>query len=190
MALGLKCGTVALVDHNPEWETVATQTIERLWRVFGSVAKDIQHIGSTSINGIKAKPSIGIVMAVDHFEFIESLIPHMEREDFIFTYRTNESERYIVIVIYKDKSYSVETHTILVVKFDDPKYKDSLCFRDYLNANPDSAKRYEAHKIEVALKSNNDRSVYKENKSNFMKLILDEALIWSSISDTSNKHYK
>ena len=184
MALGLKCGTVTLVDHDSDWETIAVRTIERLWRVFGSVAKDIQHVGSTSVLGIKAKPSIGIVMAVDQLGLIESFIPFMEREGFVVNYRINENECYIVIVVYKDNSYSVETHSILVVKYDDPKYSDALCFRNYLNANPVAAKRYEVHKLEVARKSNNDRSVYKKNKNDQMKLILEEALMWSSIYDT------
>lgn len=181
MVLGLKCGTVALVDHDPEWETVADKTIERLWRIFGSAAKDIQHIGSTSINGIKAKPSIGIVVAIEDFEIIESFFPLMERKDFIITHRMKENE--CVVVIYKDNTYSVETHSILIVKFDNRSYKQSLCFRNYLNANPDSAKRYEAHKLEIAGKANNDRSVYKKNKSDFMKQILEEALIWASVRD-------
>ena len=184
MALGLKCGTATLVDHDPEWEAIAAQTIERLWRVFGSVAKDIQHIGSTSINGIKAKPSIGIVMAADPYEGIEPLIPLMKQEGFIVDYRINEKERYIVIVVYKDHSRTVETRSILVVKSNDPKYEEALCFRNYLNANQNMAKRYEAYKLEAARKSNNDRSVYKKNKSDFMKLILEEALVWSSVYDT------
>ena len=121
---------------------------------------------------------------VSLFELIESLIPLMKQEGFIVNYRIRENECHIVIVVYKDQSYSVETHSILVVEFNDPKYNDSLCFRNYLNANPNVAKRYEAHKLEIASKFNNDRSVYKENKSNFMKQILEEALIWSSACDT------
>ena len=182
MALGLKCGSVALVDHDSDWESIAVRTIERLWRVFGSVAKDIQHVGSTSVNGIKAKPSIGIVIAVDHFELVESLIPNMEQEGFIVTFGFKEEEW--KIIVYADKSYSVETHSILLVKCNNSKYRDALCFRDYLNANPKAAKRYEAHKLEIAEKANNDRSVYKKNKSDFMKQILEETLTWSSASVT------
>ena len=178
MSLGLIYGTVALVDHDSEWETIADQTIESLWRVFGSVATDIQHIGSTAVNGIKAKPSIGIVVAVNHLEFIESLFPAMEQEGFIFTYGYKEDEW--KIIIYTDKSHSIETHSILIVKHDNPRYMESLCFRDYLNANPTAAKRYEIHKLKIAAKSNNDRSVYKTNKSDFMKCLLEEAMIWSS----------
>ena len=55
MIVGLKRGR-ELVDYNLEWKAIAQETIGRLWRVFGSVAKDIQHVGSTSIAGIKAKP--------------------------------------------------------------------------------------------------------------------------------------
>ena len=58
MRLGLRSGTVELVDHDLRWEMIAAQTIEQLWSVFNSTAKDIQHIGSTAIKGIKAKPMI------------------------------------------------------------------------------------------------------------------------------------
>jgi GrpB-like predicted nucleotidyltransferase (UPF0157 family) len=52
MVLGLKCGVVELADHDPEWEIIAAKTIEQLWNVFGSAAKDIQHSGSTAIKGV------------------------------------------------------------------------------------------------------------------------------------------
>ena len=67
MIIGLKCDVVELVDHKPEWEVLAVETIQRLWHVFGSVAKDIQHVGSTAIMHIKAKPIIDIAVAVDDF---------------------------------------------------------------------------------------------------------------------------
>lgn len=71
MMIGLKRGTVALFDHEKEWEIEAQNTISRLKNILGDVAKDIQHIGSTSILSIKAKPIIDIVVAVDDFnEFL------------------------------------------------------------------------------------------------------------------------
>jgi GrpB-like predicted nucleotidyltransferase (UPF0157 family) len=58
MILGLKGASVELVDHDPAWGTLAAQDIEELWNIFGLTAKDIQHVGSTAIHGIKAKPII------------------------------------------------------------------------------------------------------------------------------------
>lgn len=64
MALGLKAGMVEIVDHDPKWEENAVNTIKRLRSILGSAAIDIQHIGSTAIRHIKAKPVIDIAVLV------------------------------------------------------------------------------------------------------------------------------
>lgn len=68
MQLGLKRGTVQLEPHDKQWEKVAVQTIEKLKSILGKDAIDIQHIGSTAIPAIKAKPIIDIVVGVDDFK--------------------------------------------------------------------------------------------------------------------------
>ena len=70
MILGLKGASVELVDHDPAWGTLAAQDIEELWNIFGLTAKDIQHVGSIAIHGIKAKPIIDIAIGVQNFEDI------------------------------------------------------------------------------------------------------------------------
>ena len=66
--IGLKRGTVKLFNHEKGWELEAQRTIFRLYKILGTVARDIQHVGSTSILAIKAKPIIDIVVAVDDFD--------------------------------------------------------------------------------------------------------------------------
>ena len=68
--IGLKRGTVRLYQHEKEWEIEAQNTISRLRKILGNVIKDIQHVGSTSILSIKAKPIIDIAVAVDDFNDI------------------------------------------------------------------------------------------------------------------------
>lgn len=63
--IGLKRGSVALYKHEKQWETEAQNTIERLKNILGDIIQDIQHVGSTSIQSIKAKPIIDIAVAVD-----------------------------------------------------------------------------------------------------------------------------
>ena len=67
MVLGLKRGVAELADHDPEWEVNAANTIKRLWDILGSTAKDIQHVGSSAIRHIKAKPVIDIAVSVWSF---------------------------------------------------------------------------------------------------------------------------
>ena len=58
--IGLKRGTVKLYEHEKDWEINAQNTISRLKKLLGDVIKDIQHVGSTSVFSIKAKPIIDI----------------------------------------------------------------------------------------------------------------------------------
>ena len=60
--IGLKRGTVRLIDHQDEWIYEAENTIGELKRLMGTAAIDIQHIGSTAISSIHAKPIIDIVI--------------------------------------------------------------------------------------------------------------------------------
>ena len=70
MSLGLKRGTVQLEPHDKQWDEAAIQTIKKLKSILGDDAVDIQHIGSTAIPAIKAKPIIDIVVGVTDFEKI------------------------------------------------------------------------------------------------------------------------
>ena len=72
--IGLKRGTVKLLNHEKEWELEAQRTIFRLYKILGTVARDIQHVGSTAILDIKAKPIIDIVVAVDDFKDVLAYI--------------------------------------------------------------------------------------------------------------------
>ena len=70
--IGLESGTVRLCDHEIEWEIEAKRTIEELYSILGEVADKIEHVGSTSIKSIKAKPIIDIAVAVKSFEAVGS----------------------------------------------------------------------------------------------------------------------
>lgn len=85
--IGLKRGTVKLYEHEKEWEVEAQKTISRLKQILGNVIKDSQHVGSTSVLSIKAKPIIDIAVAVNDFDEIL----HFEKElkDNGFYYRPN-----------------------------------------------------------------------------------------------------
>lgn len=84
--LGLKRETVLLCEHSKEWETEAEKTIKTLKNTLGNIIKDIQHIGSTSIYSIKAKPIIDIVVAVDNFDdVLDSEVKMRENSFFLQT---------------------------------------------------------------------------------------------------------
>ena len=115
MIIGLKRGVVELVDHQPEWEVLAVETIQRLWHVFGSAAKDIQHVGSTAIMHIKAKPIIDIAVEVDDFGAVEMLAPALEAEGFLRRGWDDDTQMLFAVGDYS-KPDGLVTHFIHVVK--------------------------------------------------------------------------
>ena len=68
MSLGLKRESVKLESHDKHWDNIAGQTIKILKSILGDDAIDIQHIGSTAIPAIKAKPIIDIAVGVSDFD--------------------------------------------------------------------------------------------------------------------------
>ena len=74
--IGLKRGTVELLPHQMIWETKAAGTIHLLKEILNDVAIDIQHVGSTAIQNIHAKPIIDIAVAVDNLNNIKQNIEH------------------------------------------------------------------------------------------------------------------
>ena len=70
--IGLKSGTVKLVQHQEEWHENAENVISVLKQLLGDTALDIQHVGSTAICSIHAKPIIDIVVGVTDFDRIIS----------------------------------------------------------------------------------------------------------------------
>lgn len=184
MVIGLKSGTVALADHDPEWETIAAQTIDQLWRVFGSAAKDIQHVGSTAIRHIKAKPIIDIAVAVDDFSSVEELSAAVEKAGFLRRHWETAEQMLFAAGDYS-RPDGVVTHFIHVVKTDSMDWHNYLRFRDYLNANVTAAKSYEDLKVRLADENPLDkrREKYLAGKRDFIQKTLQDALMWACLHD-------
>lgn len=176
--IGLKRGAVALCKHEKEWEAEARNTISRLKKILGAAARDIQHVGSTSIPSIKAKPIIDIAVAADHFDDV--LAFEKELKDNGFYYRPNaggSGQLLFACGSYYDGSGDLQTHFIHVVLTGSTEWRNYIHFRDYLNKTPSAAKEYEHLKESLAAKAPADsgREQYLKGKHDFIVCILRKA---------------
>ena len=126
MKLGLRRGTVAVQPHDPEWEVTAQQTIAQLREILGDAAVDIQHIGSTSIKNICAKPIIDIVVGVRDFRDILGLNGVLEDNGFIFRGH-DVPDQYLYVCGDEDS----RTHHIHTVIYDSEAWNNYINMRDY-----------------------------------------------------------
>ena len=189
--IGLKRGTVQLCEHEKEWEIEAQNTIARLKEILGDVIKDIQHVGSTSILTIKAKPIIDIAVAVDEFDDI--LAYEKELKDAGFYYRPNAQASLRDQLLFACGNFyegtgDLQTHFIHVVLTGSMDWINYINFRDYLNRTPSVAKEYEDLKVSLAKQAPIDsgREKYLKGKHDFIVYTLRKALVRSYLGKTVN----
>lgn len=179
--IGLKRGTVELHQHDPQWEILAAETIRTLRGIFGDVACDIRHVGSTSIRHIKAKPILDIAVAVRDFESVQPLIPKMREHGF---HRKDIGHDTEIFFSAGDFENDIRTHHIHIVLHDSMEWIHYLNFSDYLNANPDIAKEYEALKLRLSTEFADNREAYTNGKTEFINYTLRKALVKSYLGQT------
>lgn len=187
--LGLKRGTVALCEHEKEWEIEALNTISRLKNILGNAAKNIQHVGSTSILSVKAKPIIDIVLAVDDFNDILAFEKELKNEGFYYRPQVAHAEQLLFASgSYYEGTGDLQTHFIHVVRTNSMDFINYINFRDYLNSNPSAAKEYDDLKASLAMKApvDNGREMYTKGKHDFIVYTLRKALVKSYLGKTVN----
>lgn len=182
--LGLKRGTVKLYDHEKEWDAEALSTIERLKKILGDSAKDIQHVGSTAVSAIKAKPIIDIAVAADDFNDILKHREQLEKNGFYYRPNAQASLRGQLLFAcgnYYDGTGDMQTHFIHVVKTGSMEWINYINFRDYLISTPQAAKDYENLKMSLAEQAPEDsgREKYLKGKHDFIVYTLRKALVKS-----------
>ena len=134
---GLVRGTVQLAVHQGEWDTSAEQTMKTLKRLLGDIAVDIQHVGSTAIPLIHAKPIIDIAVGIRDLQDIMPCIDVLKQNGFVFR---GEDVPGQVLFVMGDFENDVRTHHIHVVQWKGSQWENYIHFRDYLN--PSRKKRW------------------------------------------------
>ena len=178
--IGLEKGKVKLCPHDTAWETEAKDTINKLKNILGDAADDIQHVGSTAIPTIVAKPIIDIAVAAESFE--EILKHENDLNSAGFFYRPSvevNSQLLFAKGSYYEKTGDLQTHFIHVVLKDSMEWINYVNFRDFLIKRYDVAKEYEKLKLSLAEENseNEAREKYTEGKRDFVAYVLRKALV-------------
>lgn len=165
--IGLKRGTVKLVPHNPEWDELFRTEKAKLLEMMGGLVIDVQHVGSTAIPTISAKPIIDIAVLVKSLKKAKEYVGKIEtlgyqkkqenRPERLFFTKGPEENRVIYLHIGDESTDYV---------------KNMILFRDDLIQNPTEAKRYSELKKELAKKFSDNREQYTAAKEKFVQEVL------------------
>ncbi len=164
---------VEIVDYDPSWPKLAQQEMQLLKTATAplEVVVAIEHVGSTAIPGMKAKPIIDLYVGVNDLAKAKQLVPLFEKMDYIY-WQDNPNLEKMFFVKGMPPFGEKRTHHIHVVEYNSGYWSCRLLFRDYLRSHPDLALEYEQLKIALLKEFKLDREAYTEHKSDFIKKIL------------------
>lgn len=175
----LKKDHVSLVPYNAEWPLMAETEIETIKSVFPPDAiLDIQHVGSTAISGLSAKPILDIQIAVPSLESMKLIaVPILQKLGYEY-WASNPDPKRMFFVKGMPPYGEKRTHHVHIFKQQSDHWCNKLLFRDYLRSHPNVAKEYEQLKIKLAQEHLYDRETYTDEKLAFVNKVLQLASSW------------
>ena len=166
---------ITIEEYNPEWPHIFGELAFRIRNAIGPAAVRIDHIGSTSVPGLAAKPIIDIQISVMSFEPMETY--RRPLEELGFEYRDKNpklTDRYFK----EPKGVAARTH-IHVRRAGSFSEQLNLLFRDYMRCHAADASAYADLKSRLAQQYRGDRPGYTEAKDAFIWDIISRADRWA-----------
>ncbi len=166
--------SVVVVPYDPEWPVLFSALGASLREALGATALRIDHIGSTAIPGLAAKPIVDVQISVGSFEPLDAYRRPIESLGFVFRATNPElTKRY-----FREQPGQRRTH-IHVRRAGSFSEQFALLFRDYLRAHRDEAQRYAELKYRLAEQYGHDSAGYTEAKGPCVWEIIAKADGWA-----------
>lgn len=169
--IGLARGTVKVLPYDYRWVELYKQEEKLLYSLIEQYVIDIQHVGSTSIEGLDSKPIIDIAIGVKSLNAVESFRNLLESAGYQYRGSAGVEGR----MMFAKGNEDSRTHYLHIEVYDGDLWKNHVYFRDYLRLNKESVEKYSRLKKVLAEKFTEDRTSYTSAKNDFIKSILKEA---------------
>jgi GrpB-like predicted nucleotidyltransferase (UPF0157 family) len=163
-------GRIELQESDPSWASLYSREETRIRRALGDNALVVEHVGSTAVPGLAAKPVIDVVLAVADSSDEESYVPALEAEGYVLTIREEGSFEHRLL---KGSDTNVNLH---VFSEGTAEIARMLAFRDHLTTTLDDRIRYEDVKRELASRNWKFVQNYADAKSQVIAEIMRRAI--------------
>ena len=169
--LGLTRDQVEVADSDPRWQEVFDRLAAEIQSALVGLDAKVEHVGSTSVPGLAAKPIIDIAIGVPSPLDIDRMIQLLEPLGYIYR-RDEGASGGQLFVVDQDNQPGHRIAYIHVVTTDDPQWTRYLAFRDRLRADPRTRAKYQQLKQQLAREFPNDRVAYTAAKEAFIRSLL------------------
>src|SRR6266705_3381898 len=160
---------IQIVDYDPEWPRLFEHEAERVQGALGDRVLLIEHVGSTSVPGLAAKPRIDVLLVVTDSADEPTYVPALEAAAYVLRIREPDWYEHRV---FKGPDTDVNLH---VFSPGCPEIERMLLFRDWLRSNTSDRRLYERTKRELARKDWKYTQNYADAKTAVVEEILARA---------------
>ncbi|HWB14262.1 MAG TPA: GrpB family protein [Pirellulales bacterium] len=166
---GVEKRDIQIVDYDPRWADEFQGHAARILAALGKTAQRIEHIGSTSVPGLAAKPIVDILVVVNDSAVEAAYLPQLKGAGYELRVREPDFHEHRM---FRTPERNVHIH---VFSLGSPEIERYLIFRDRLRSSADDRLRYEKTKRELAVRSWSDMNAYADAKTEVVESILAAA---------------
>jgi GrpB-like predicted nucleotidyltransferase (UPF0157 family) len=170
---------VVIVDYDASWPVRFAEERARLAPAIAPFARSIEHVGSTAVPDLCAKPIIDLLVTVEQLGLAQRYAAALTTVGYVLRADTADTERYAFGKRDVQGKRPIPGYNLHVVQHGGVEHQRHLAFRDYLCSHPDAARAYGDLKRRLATAFGNDRDGYTQAKSAFVRSI--EALAQSRL---------
>jgi putative glutamine amidotransferase len=160
-----------IVDYDPVWPARFEEEAERIRRALGDIAVRVEHVGSTAVPGLAAKPTIDVQVSVEAVVPRGPIVEPLVALGYEFWGDPVDPEH----EYFRKEANGVRTHQLHVCPVGSEWERRHLAFRDHLRAHPEDARRYADLKRRLATEHPNDVPSYNDAKTALIREIESRA---------------
>lgn len=137
---------IEVVPYNEEWKKWYLELKNQIWPLISDIATDIVHVGSTSIEGMSAKPIIDMDIVVENFDDLELFKEKLRELGYYHVGNLGIKDR----EMFKTKREPLYPHNLYLVLRDSSAFRNHILLKKHIEENPESFKKYNELKIKLA----------------------------------------
>jgi GrpB-like predicted nucleotidyltransferase (UPF0157 family) len=161
---------VLVVAYDPEWPIVYQRLRLHVLGILGGLVVALEHVGSTSVPGLAAKPIIDLDAVIAPYSEMKEAIMRLEASGYEYLGDLGVAGREAFLA-----PPSMPPHHLYLCSPGGRELSRHILFRDYLRGHPDTCREYAALKRDLGERYRNDRDAYTQAKSSFIERVLVQA---------------
>ncbi len=171
--IGLKRHIVELADHDPGWGRLGVEACQLVKDACSNLIADVQHVGSTAVPGLPAKPVLDLAAAVTALDIMPRLSEKLSAIGYVYEGDCGDAGGRLFVLYSEPDIRIIHLH---VVELGGAQWKDYLRLREILRQDFKVRKRYAGLKLNLCRRFPNNRGAYTSAKHAFIREILDSDL--------------